>query len=77
MSIKIVIAILHIIGAIASIIISKKKGILEEARLYGDGITPFQIVVGLLLVWEIYAFIIGMDILEYKVNHIDWESKED
>lgn len=67
--------IIHIIGAILTIIRYIKNGSFHNRKLYGDGIryaTPFQIIVQCIIIWEILLFVELIEFIEYKINNINW-----
>lgn len=58
---KILIPIIHIIGAIITLIVLYKNGTLEDAAKNGDGFytaTPADVVFGALFLWEIYLLLL-------------------
>lgn len=64
-------AMIHIIGAITTIIIHCKNGIMEAAIKYGDGIRlarPSDVILMDCTIWEILILIRILDNVSYYIN---------
>ena len=66
-----VLLIIHIVGAVAKIIIDCKNGVMEFAAKHGDGIrfaTPTQVILYNFLIWELFTIICILEFFKNKVN---------